>query len=304
MAHINYDLPELRAFLQVAARGSFHGAAHSLGLSPSALSRRILRLEEQMGARLLDRMTRSVVLTASGRSLLAAAGPAIAELDDRIAETVLHASGGGGRISVGCVTTVACSIFPRVLRTFRTRFPDVRVRLHDDTGKRVLEGVLAGRVEFAVNTLLQPHPGTHAERLAMDAYVVAVPAGHALSGNGSLRWAAIQGYRLVGLKRSSANRQQVDDAMVANGIALQWFDEVEHLSSMLGFLREGQSVGVLPRMALLGQPLPRIRIRALTHPTVERTIGLIRRADASLSVSAQALWDLVSAALVDFAREK
>jgi len=258
----------------------------------------------QRRARLLDRTTRSVVLTASGRSLLAAAGPAVAELDDRIAETVLHASGGGGRIRVGCVTTVACSIFPCVLQTFRIQFPDVRVQLHDDTGKRVLEEVLAGRVEFAVNTLLQAHPGTHAERLVNDAYVAAVPAGHALAGSGSLPWAAIQGCRLVGLKRSSANRQQVDDAMAAAGITLQWFDEVEHLSSMLGFLREGQSVGVIPRMALLGQSLPRIRIRALTHPTIERTIGLVRCADASLSVSAQALWDLVRAALVDFAREK
>jgi DNA-binding transcriptional LysR family regulator len=74
------DLNSLTAFARVAQLRSFRKAADSLNLSPSALSHAITRLEEELGARLLSRTTRSVSPTPAGARLLAQLGPALQDI--------------------------------------------------------------------------------------------------------------------------------------------------------------------------------------------------------------------------------
>lgn len=89
------DFAELRAFATVAHQRSFARAARQLGLSPSALSLTIRKLEERLGVRLLNRTTRSVAPSAAGERLLARLGPALAE----IAEAVADAAGEAGEVT-------------------------------------------------------------------------------------------------------------------------------------------------------------------------------------------------------------
>ena len=70
MARINFDLPQLQAFVAVAERGSSRAAAEQIALSAPALSRRIEKLETILGARLFNRTTRDVELTPLGRVFL------------------------------------------------------------------------------------------------------------------------------------------------------------------------------------------------------------------------------------------
>lgn len=82
------------------------------------------------------------------------------------------------------------------------------------------------------------------------------------------------------------------------GIAPPWFDEVEHLSTMIGFLRNAQVVGVLPRMALDARA-PDLVMLPLKQPVLSRDIALIRRTETELGVAAQGLWDLLADSLLD-----
>ena len=77
MSRINFDLQQLQAFVAVAERGSFRAAADHIHLSAPALSRRIDKLETILGARLFNRTTRSVELTAMGRVFLERARAAL-----------------------------------------------------------------------------------------------------------------------------------------------------------------------------------------------------------------------------------
>ncbi|MEX3856475.1 LysR family transcriptional regulator [Paraburkholderia sp. BR10923] len=80
------EYARLRAFMEVAEQGNFARAAGELRLSPSTLSQVIQELEKELGARLLHRTTRSVSLTEAGARLLAKLKPAMAALDDALAE--------------------------------------------------------------------------------------------------------------------------------------------------------------------------------------------------------------------------
>lgn len=79
------EMADLTAFLAVAEERSFTRAAVRLGMSQSALSQIVRRLEERLGLRLLTRTTRSVAPTEAGERLLETLGPALNDLDDRIA---------------------------------------------------------------------------------------------------------------------------------------------------------------------------------------------------------------------------
>lgn len=79
------DYAELRAFAAIVEHGSFAQAARQLGMSASALSQTIRRLEDRLGARLLDRTTRSVAPSAAGERLLAGLLPALDQLDQAVA---------------------------------------------------------------------------------------------------------------------------------------------------------------------------------------------------------------------------
>lgn len=80
------EYAELTAFVAVAEQQSFSRAAARLGVSPSALSQTIRQLEERLGARLLNRTTRSVALSKAGERLMARLVPSMSELDAAVAE--------------------------------------------------------------------------------------------------------------------------------------------------------------------------------------------------------------------------
>lgn len=88
----------------------------------------------------------------------------------------------------------------------------------------------------------------------------------------------------------------IDTELAKAGITPPWFDEVEHLSTMIGFLRNAQTVGVLPRMALDARE-PDLVIRQLTGPLLSREIAMIRRPETELGVAAQRLWQLLARSL-------
>lgn len=287
--HTNCDLPDLRAFCQLVASGSFNKTADLLAISPSALSRRIGKLEDAIGGRLVERTTRSMVLTPLGLTLHARLLPLLGSLEDCLSQAQRTARGATGQVTVACLTTVAFSLFPDALGRFRLRHPDVRVDLRDDTGARVRNAVIDRDAEFGVTILWEDEPDLHCTYLGDDPYVLGCPVGHPLARRKRLSWKELSAHRILALRPSSANRQQVDAALAEAGVAAPWFDEVEHLSSMIGFLEHGKALAVLPRMALMATS--KVAAVPLDTPTIARKLYLIKRRDVTLGVAAQALWD-------------
>lgn len=146
-------LSELNAFIAIAEQRSFRAAARLLEVSPSALSHSMRGLEARLGVRLFNRTTRSVALTESGEVLLRRARPAIADLDDAIAEVAAGRDRPSGAIRISSAESGAAALVRDVLPGFLTSYPDIQVefvvdgRLVDivadgfDAGVRLLEAV-------------------------------------------------------------------------------------------------------------------------------------------------------------------
>ncbi|MCW5322479.1 LysR family transcriptional regulator [Verminephrobacter aporrectodeae subsp. tuberculatae] len=296
MPRMNYRIDDVRALLALHRSLSFVRGAQQLHITQSAFSRRIAQLEVAVGGPLVERSTRRVAFSAQGLELVRAVGPLLAGLDEAMEEAARCARGASGRVVVACLTTVAYALLPRVLDAFRRQYPQVRLHLRDDTGLRVTAAVQQREAEFGISVLADTQAGLHAQHVADDPYVLAFRRGHPLQAQAQVAWSELAPWRPTALHLTSANRQQMDAALAAAGIALPWFDEVEHLSSMLGLLRNGSAIGVLPRLALAAGGAE-LETRALVRPAVVRRIGLIRREETEMGQPAQALWTLLAAAL-------
>src|SRR5262245_61131824 len=124
------DLHHLRHFVAVAEELHFARAAQKLGMAQPPLSQSIMRLEESLGAKLLERGGRQVRLTPAGAALLGEAREILARAS--LAERTVHrvASGEIAQLDIGFVPMSTTRILPQAILKFRKAWPDVEVRLH------------------------------------------------------------------------------------------------------------------------------------------------------------------------------
>ena len=93
---------EMTAFVRSVDGGGFSAAARELGLTPSALSKLVTRLEDRLGARLLQRTTRRLVLTPEGEAFYVRARRILADMDEAEAEVVQAGDRPAGLLRLHC----------------------------------------------------------------------------------------------------------------------------------------------------------------------------------------------------------
>jgi DNA-binding transcriptional LysR family regulator len=146
------DYSELRAFAAVAEHGSFVRAAAQLGISPSALSQTIRRLEERLGIRLLNRTTRSVAPSEAGSRLLARLLPALGGLDAAVADIRSLRAAPSGLLRINSTRTGAIHYLAPMIGRFLARYPEVTLdiivedRLVDIVSGRFDAGIRLGEM--------------------------------------------------------------------------------------------------------------------------------------------------------------
>lgn len=141
------DLGGLAMFLAVAEEKSFTRAAARLGVSQSALSHSMRRLEAKLGLRLLTRTTRSVSPTIAGERLLATLGPALDDIDDMLSSLTELRERPAGTIRITTSKHAARTILWPVVERLTAENPDIVVELSVDSG---LTDIVADRFDAGV----------------------------------------------------------------------------------------------------------------------------------------------------------
>jgi DNA-binding transcriptional LysR family regulator len=283
------DLDNLRAFAEVATRLSFLEAAEALALSPSALTRRIKRLEADLGLLLLERTTRRVTLSRAGRQLLPRAEQVLAGVDDCLACCAALATAGADELTIACVPTIARGLLPRLISRYSQRWPEVRIRIIEAHVATILRKLHNGEADLGIGFMPTPDPGLVLDELLVDPYDLACPKEHPLAALPEVSWADLKRHALIvsGNGRTSGNRQVLDGVLSA----LDWepgrLVQIEHLSTALGLVEAGLGITVVPRSALTPELRERLAIRPLNEPRVTRTIGVIRRRAGPLTAAAK-----------------
>lgn len=141
------QIADAAVFVRVVEDGSFTAAAASLDLSKGAVSKYVSRLEAGLGARLLNRTTRSLTLTEAGADFYTRASRALAELREAAEEAGEYAGSPRGHLRVAAPPFYASEILSPRLHEFHRRFPDITVELLLDN--RLID-LVEKRVDVAV----------------------------------------------------------------------------------------------------------------------------------------------------------
>ncbi|MGQ4275007.1 LysR family transcriptional regulator [Terrihabitans sp. B22-R8] len=157
------NLPDLNAFLAVARARGFREGARTSGISASGLSEAVRRLEADLGVRLLNRTTRSVVPTEAGERLLARLQPALLEVDAALDVVNGFRERPAGTLRLNVPVSVARLVLPAIVPRFLAAYPDIRLEL---VAEDSFVDVLAAGCDAGIR---------YDERLEQD--MIAVPIG-------------------------------------------------------------------------------------------------------------------------------
>ncbi|MER6847598.1 LysR family transcriptional regulator [Streptomyces flaveolus] len=242
------DLQQMRYVLAVAETASFTRAAERCHIVQSALSHQVARLEKELGARLFERTSRRVRLTAAGEAFLPAARQALEAAERARAEVAAATGEIRGRLTVGSIPTVAAVDLPAVLRDYRRRFPQVRISLRAGSSERLVEQVRDGTLDAAFLGV-QPGfrlEGVHDEELAHGRHVAVVAPDHPLAAADEVDLQLLAGEVFVDFAEGSAARAQSDQAFAAAGLRREVTFEVSGVELMVRMVRHGLGIALLP----------------------------------------------------------
>lgn len=182
------ELRHLRYFVAVAEELSFRRAAERLHLAQPPLSSQIKALENELGARLFDRSTRSVKLTPVGRVFLEEARAVLLAAETATQNVRKAEHGVIGSLRIGLLAPTATPRLARVLRSYRQKFPSVQFSLFELTSVEQLQRLRSDQLDVG---LLRPPIG-FAELdflfLEESLMVLAAPAGHRLARARKIEW--------------------------------------------------------------------------------------------------------------------
>ena len=283
------DLLLIRSFLAVAESGGITAAATRLHITQPALSRRLQQLEQQLGARLLDRGRKGARLTTLGR-LVQHEGRVIVARYDLLKEQVrARQELRGGMVRIGGGATAVLAVLPKAIAQFQVAHPAVRFRLKEAGSSEVADDVRAGQLEVGLVTLPVQDHDLDVRPLMMDSIVLVSRSDHPLVGAGAIRAGELDGQALVGFMGGTAIRKIIDTALRDAGVEM---NVVMELRSIPAILRMVASTGNLAFVSRVGMEsisgLTQLRVRGLR---IERELGVIVRQGAHLSPAATAFLD-------------
>jgi DNA-binding transcriptional LysR family regulator len=242
----------LRVLREVAARGTFTGAAESLGYTQSAISRQVAALEEAAGTPLFERRARGVRLTEAGETLLQRAGTVLDEVDAARQELAGIAEPATGRLRVGAFPTAVAALVPRTIAGFRRRQPGVRVSLREGGTPSQLKRLYSGSVDVAVIGFLPGGQVTRDRRISLehlidDPLLLAVGQGHPLARRRTVDLDDLSGESWI------AASADAGDTMIGAWQWADWRPRVELIAkewtAKLGLVAAGLGVTLVPGLA-------------------------------------------------------
>ncbi len=176
------ELRDIDYFLAVAAERSMRAAALRLGLTQPALTKAIRRLEDEVGAVLLDRDARGVALTVYGRSFLRHARSLQAGMTEASSEIRALAQGTAGLVRLGAGPRWQQWLLPEAIRRFRRDHPDVQLVIVGGTDDVLKEQLTAGEIDFIIASIPEgtEFPALEGKGLLADEYRVVGDRDHPL----------------------------------------------------------------------------------------------------------------------------
>jgi len=282
----NLNLRHLEAFVAIVTTGNFTRAAQTLHISQPALTVQIRQLEQTLGVRLLDRNTRTVKVTRIGQQLSPVVQRILRDLDGVSHHAHELAAGVRGVVSLAAIPSACAIVLPRIIAGFRKEHIGITVTLKDVTSPRVLTMVKNEDVDLGIGSFTDVDPTIQVTSLFTDQMRVVMPKQFPLAHKRPVRLKDLIGLPLILMDPQTSLRMLVDRAFESIGYFPTPTYEVTYMSSVVGMVRAGLGVALLPSATLEVEELSGLVSRAVNQPGLTRRIVAVHKTGRQLSPAA------------------
>lgn len=244
------EFHQLRYVCAVADTGNFSRAAERCQIAQPSLSQQILKLEEELGAKLFDRLGRSVRLTEAGRAFVPRARAILEQMEAARSSVADKNADLRGTVTVGAIPTVAPYLMPSYTADFARRYPDAKLRIIEDTTSILVEGLRELSIDVAILALPLRHKDLELFPIKTEPLFAVLRKDHPRASVQSLALKDLRGEPFVLLRDGHCFRDLSIGTCTRARITPNIAFESGQFSSLLGMVEAGVGVSLIPEMAI------------------------------------------------------
>jgi LysR family transcriptional regulator, hydrogen peroxide-inducible genes activator len=244
------EVHQLRYVCAIADTGNFSRAAERCQIAQPSLSQQVQKLEEDLGARLFDRMGRRVRLTEAGRVFIPHARAILEQMDAARSSVAAKNADLCGSVAAGVIPTVAPYLMPSYTAAFAKKYPDAKLRIVEETTSVLIEGLRDLSIDVAILALPLRHKDLEYFPIRTEPLFAVLRRDHPRASARSMALKDLRGEEFVMLRDGHCFRDLSMGACVHARITPKIAFESGQFSSLLGMVAAGVGVSLVPEMAI------------------------------------------------------
>lgn len=244
------EFSQLRYVCAIADTGSFSRAAERCQVAQPSLSQQVLKLEEDLGAKLFDRLGRSVRLTEAGRAFLPHARSILHQMESARSSVADKYADVRGSVAAGAIPTIAPYLLPGYTAAFAKKYPEAKLRIVEATTPVLVESLRNLSIDLAILALPLRHKDLEVFPLRSEPLFAVLPRDHPRADAQSLSLRELRGASFVMLRDGHCFRDLSLAACTHARITPRIAFESNQFSSVLGMVAAGVGVSLVPEMAV------------------------------------------------------
>jgi LysR family hydrogen peroxide-inducible transcriptional activator len=244
------EFTQLKYVCAIADTGSFSRAAERCHVAQPSLSQQVLKLEEDLGAKLFDRLGRSVRLTEAGRAFLPHARSILQQMEAARSGVEDKRTDLRGSVTVGVIPTIAPYMIPQCVSEFSKKHTEAKLRIVEETTPVLVESLRNLAIDLAILSLPLKHKDFEIFPLQTEPLFAVLPRDHRRAEAQSLSMKDLRGEPFVLLRDSHCFRDISMAACTRAKVDPRVAFESGQFSSLLGMVAAGVGVSLVPEMAV------------------------------------------------------
>jgi len=244
------EFHQLRYVCAIAETGSFSRAAERCQIAQPSLSQQVLKLEEDLGTRLFDRLGRSVRLTEAGRAFLPHARSILSQMGTARSSVTDKCADVRGSVAVGVIPTIAPYLMPRYTTAFAKKYAEAKLRIVEETTPILVESLRDLSIDLAILALPLRHKDLELFPLRTEPLFAVLPKNHPLAATESLALKDLRGESFVMLRDGHCFRDLSIAACTHARVTPRIAFESGQFSSLFAMVAAGVGISLVPEMAI------------------------------------------------------
>ncbi len=266
------EMQQLRYVVAVARTGNFSRAAEQCHVSQPSLSQQILKLEDDLGERLFDRMKRMAKLTPHGEAFLRHAVRILEEVDAAKREAADAQALLRGALKIGVLPTIAPYLLPEVMGGFMEKYPGVEIVVQEDTTAQLMKYLLAFEIDLVFASQPIRDERLEVRELFTEELLLALPPGHPLARKRAVNASDLENERLIVMKEGHCLGDQVLRFCDRRDLHPNISFRSAQLETIQALVSAGLGLSLIPAMAARSGRKDVPEYRSLQSPKPQRKI--------------------------------